>query len=251
VSELLQGPARQVASLEETAARPWPLPDDAWVLAQTLEHVLLAHWRVPAGPLRSHLPEGVELDELDGSAWLTVAGFAVSDLRARGLLPLPYVSRFRQLNVRTYVTGDDRPGIWLFSCDATSRLVVEAARRLYGLPFFGARISLERMPNGFVLESVRDEQTAFSGTFEPEDTLGPPRPGSREHFLTERYCVYVERGGKVQRADVHHRPWSLRAASAALDLNTMAPAGLTLEGEPAFHYARRQDMLVWPARPVS
>jgi uncharacterized protein len=249
--ELLQGPARQAACLEQTAARPWPLPDDAWVLAQTLEHVLLAHWRVPAERLRSHLPGEVVPDEHDGSAWLTVAGFAVSDLRARGLLPLPYVSRFRQLNVRTYVTHDGKAGIWLFSCDATSRLVVEAARRLYGLPFFDARISLERMPNGLVLESVRDEQTAFSGTFEPGGDAGEGRPGSREHFLTERYCVYAERGGRLLRADVHHRPWSLRAASAALDLNTMAPAGLRLDGEPAFHYARRQDMLVWPARPVS
>jgi uncharacterized protein len=251
VIDLLQGPARQASTLEDTGARPWPLPDRSWLLAQTLEDVLLAHWRVPAERLRPHLPDALRLDEREGGAWLTVAGFAVTGLRARGLLPLPYVSRFRQLNVRTYVTVGGRPGVWFFSSDATSRLVVEAARRLYGLRFFDARISLERMPKGLVLESVRDEQTAFSGTFEPGDDVGPPRPGSAEHFLTERYCLYVERSGRLLRAEVHHRPWALRTASAELDLNTMAPAGVMLEDEPAFHHARSQDMLVWPARPFS
>ena len=126
---MLSAPARQASSLAETEHRPWSLPSSSWVMGQTWDDLLFAHWRVDADVVRPHVPDGLSIDERDGSAWVGVTPFVVTGLRARGLFPLPYVSSFRELNVRTYVTFEDKPGIWFFSLDASSEVAVRAARR--------------------------------------------------------------------------------------------------------------------------
>src|SRR5439155_586291 len=98
----LQAPARQAASLRETAHRPWPLPPGSWRLGQTLEDQLFAHWPVDADALRRLLPGAVRLQTHEGAGWLGVTPFRVGALRLRGTLPLPRVSSFLELNVRTY-----------------------------------------------------------------------------------------------------------------------------------------------------
>jgi hypothetical protein len=77
-----------------------------------------------------------------------------------------------------------------------------------------------------------------------------PRPGSLEHFLAERYALYIVRRGRVLRGDIHHRSWRLRRAEAHIVKNTMArAAGLELPpGEPLLHVAARQDTIFWPLR---
>jgi uncharacterized protein len=248
--ELFQTPARQGSSLEETAHRPWPPPSAAWVMGQTWDDLLFAHWRVAAAALREHVPAGLEVDEHDGSAWLGVTPFAVTGLRARGLLPLPYVSSFLELNVRTYVTRDGKPGIWFFSLDASSQVAVEAARRLYRLPYFRARMAMRRRGDRIFYECGRDDGRAFSGSYEPVGEPARPGPGSLENFLVERYCLYAEDKGRLFRAEIHHRPWPLQAADAAIELNTMPPDWVRLEGEPLLHYSRRQDVVIWSLAPA-
>src|SRR3954453_16381426 len=139
--ELFATPARQSAALREVEHRPWPLPAAPWAMGQTWEHLLFAHWRVDPEELRRLLPEGLELDTHDGEAWLGITPFRLTGLRLRGTLPLPRLSAFHELNVRTYVVADGKPGIWFFSLDADHRLAVLGARRLYRLPYHRARMS--------------------------------------------------------------------------------------------------------------
>jgi uncharacterized protein YqjF (DUF2071 family) len=221
------------------------------VLGETLDDQLFAHWRVSAAALRDHVPAGLDVQEHDGSAWLGVTPFMVTGLRARGLLPLPLVSSFHQLNVRTYVTHDGKPGIWFLSLDASSQVVVEAARRLYRLPFFHATIAVRRRGERTFCDSARDDGRAFSCSYEPSGPQFTARPGSLEHFLTERYCLYTGGDGRLSRAEIHHRPWPLRPAEAAIELNTMPPDWLRLEDEPVLHYSARQDVLIWPLERVA
>jgi len=237
--------------VEEAAHRPWPLPDRSWVLGQTLDDQLLAHWRVSSEALREHLPGGLDVDEYDGSGWLGVTPFAITGLRARGMVPLPLVSSFLELNVRTCVTRDGRPGVWFLSLDASSQLVGEAARRLYRLPFFRATITLRRRGGWIVYDCARDDGRAFSGSYRPSGAPFGAEPGSLEHFLTERYCLYAEDGGRLFRADIHHRPWRLQPAEATIELNTMPPDWVRLEGDPVLHYSARQDVLIWPLEEVT
>ena len=217
-------------------------------MGQTWNDLLFAHYRVPVESLRAHVPEGLQLEEHSGSGWLGVTPFAITGLRARGLPAFPLVSAFRELNVRTYVTRDGKPGIWFLSLDASSRLAVEAARLLYRLPYFRADITCKSAGGRVDYECRRDENTIFSGSYEP---TGPPAVaahGSLEHFLTERYCLYAEHDGTLYRADIHHRPWPLQPAEAELEWNTMPPADVGLDGEPVLHFVKRQDVVIWPLR---
>lgn len=245
----LEAVARQARSLEQVEHRPWPLPAGRWAAARTYEDVLFAHWRVRAAELRGHVPSTLELETHDGAAWLGVTVSRVSAQRARGLLPLP--GSFLELQVRTYVTSGERPGIWLLSVDASSRLAVEAARRALGLPSFDARMSASREGRSTAYECARSGEPGrvFSARFRPKGHEFHPAAGSLESFLTERYCVYaIDRRGRVRRAELHHRPWALHFADAAIELASIAPVGL--HGEPLCHVAGRQDVLIWPLEPV-
>ena len=249
--DLLEAPARQARSLEETAHRPWPVPTERpWVMGQTWDDLLFAHWRVSAAAVREHVPAGLDVDEHDGSAWLGVTPFVITGLRARGMFPLPLVSSFLELNVRTYVTHDGKPGIWFFSLDASSQVAVAAARQLYRLPYFRAHITLRRRGDRIVYDSARDDGRAFSGEYAAAGARFTAAPGSLEHFLVERYCLYAEDAGRLFRADIHHRPWPLQPAEATIELNTMPPDSLKLEGEPLLHYSARQDVVIWALETV-
>ena len=238
-------PARQASTLEDTGHRPWPLPDGPWVMGQTWDELLFVHYRVPFEALRPLVPKGLELQEHSGSGWLGVTPFVITGLRARGLLPLPYASSFRELNVRTYVTRDDKPGIWFFSLDASSQLAVEAARRLYHLPYFRAEISMRRRGEEIVYDCSRGGGKAYSAAYRPDGDVFNAKPGSLEYFLTERYCLYAEHEATLYRAEIHHGPWPLQPAQARIDLNTMPPVKVS-DGEPLVHYSARQDVVIWP-----
>jgi uncharacterized protein len=248
IFDLLATPSRQAAVESETAHRPWPVPDRPWVMAQTWDDLLFAHWRVPAESVARLVPQGLEVDQHDGSAWLGITPFVLSNLRLRGTIPLPRVSTFAELNVRTYVTAEDKPGIWFFSLDAASRIAVEGARRMYKLPYFAARMSAERRGEHVEYSSHRldDADRSFEARYQPTDEGFNARPGSLEWFLTERYCLYAVDHGQLQRADIQHPPWPLQEAEAEITMNSMPPREMTLEGSPLFHFSRRQDVLIWP-----
>ena len=76
-----------------------------------------------------------------------------------------------------------------------------------------------------------------------------PQPGSIEHFLTERYCLYTADGKRrIIRCEIHHPPWPLQLAQAAIEENTMAAgAGITIaELKPELlHFSRQQEVVVW------
>jgi uncharacterized protein YqjF (DUF2071 family) len=236
----------------ETAHRPWAMPRGSWLMAQTWEHLLFAHWRVPARALRPLVPEPLPVDTFDGTAWLAVTPFEITGLRLRGTAPVPWISRFPELNVRTYTSFGGKPGIWFFSLDAARAAAVAAARRLYRLPYHHTDMTITRSDRRIGYRSVRisDPPARLEVEYAPAGAARPPAVGTLEHWLTERYCLYTLDGrGRVMRAEIHHPPWPLQPATAAVALNTMAPAGVELPPEqPLLHFARRQDVVIWPLR---
>jgi uncharacterized protein len=244
----------QRASLRETAHRPWPLPDRPWLMGQTWHDLLFAHWAVEPDELAALIPEPLELDTRDGRAWLGITPFVVAGLRGRGMPPLPWLSRFPELNVRTYVVHGGRPGIWFFSLDAARLAAVGAARQGYRLPYFHAEMRVSRVGEQVLYRSRRRSgpAAALRADYGPSGPLLPVEDGSLERWLTERYCLYVvDERGRALRGDIHHPPWPLQPAEARFELNTMArQLDLALEGEPLLHFSARQDVLIWALAPA-
>jgi uncharacterized protein YqjF (DUF2071 family) len=250
---LLSDSFHQRAVLGETDHRPWPLPGAPWLMGQTWVNLLFAHWRVPEEALRPVVPPELPIDTHEGSAWVGVTPFCVRGLRLRGTLPAPGLSTFPELNVRTYVSIEGKPGIYFLSLDADSRLAVATARRGYRLPYFRSRIEVRQDKEGTIgydlMRTSDDGPPAyFSATYGPRGEHLPIREGSLERWLTERYCLYtLDDAQRIQRGDIHHPPWPLREGWAEMETNTMAmPFGIDLEGEPLLHFSERQDVVIWP-----
>ena len=240
----LDAAVRQAGVVGTTEHRPWPLPGSPWTSAQSWVDLAFLHWPVDAGVLRKLIPGSVELETYDDAAWLGVVPFLLTDFRLRGLPPFPRYSTFPELNVRTYVTRDGKPGIWFFSLDAASRIFVEAAKMRYRLPYHHAHMSCRRDGDHVHYESGRDG-AAFSASYRGDGPLFHAEPGSLDAFLTERYCLYTEDGGRVYRAEIHHPPWDLQRGEAHVDLNTIVPLPLG-DAPPLVLFSPRQDTVVWP-----
>jgi len=218
--------------------------------------LLFAHWPVPPEGLRRIVPPSLMLDLHEGQAWLAVTPFHMTGVRPRAMPALPWLSAFPELNVRTYVTLGGRPGVYFFSLDVTSLAAVTGARTLYMLPYFLAQMSVTHEGAWVHYSSHRSHwhgsPAHFIARYRPTGGVFRSTPGSLEHWLTERYCLYTtDSRNEVYRAEIHHPPWPLQPAEAAIFRNTMAaPLGIELPEQPALlHYAQRLEVLVWlPAR---
>lgn len=233
--------------------RQWPLPERPWLMTQTWYDLLFAHWPVDPAAVAPLLPPGLQLDTYKGRAWIGVVPFGMTSVTLRGILPLPGAYRFPEINVRTYVTAEGKPGVWFFSLDATSWAAVTGARLLFHLPYYSAAIRLQRQGETVCYTSQRTDgggrPALFQGRYRPTGALFQAAPGSLEHWLTERYCLYsADRRGRCYRGEIDHAPWPLQAAEAEIEANTMAEAtGIALPAVPPLcHFAARIDVHVWP-----
>ncbi len=238
--------------LEEISHRPWPLPASRWVMAQSWHDLLFAHWPVDISALRKAVPSALAIDTYQGQAWLGVVPFRMSGVRLRGTPSVPWLSAFPELNVRTYVVAEGKPGVWFFSLDAANRIAVAIARKWFHLPYFRARMSCRETDGWIRYRSGRSHAGApcgvFLGRYRPVGSTFLAERGSLEHFLTERYCLYAASGsGQILRGEIHHAPWPLQSAEAELTNNTMPEAsGIFLPPvRPLLHFAKRQDVVVW------
>ena len=221
-------------------------------MAQTWHDLLFAHWPVDAVPLRQLIPPQLQIDTFEGRAWLAVVPFRMTGVRLRGTPSLPCLSAFPELNVRTYVTFGGKPGVWFFSLDAANSLAVAIARAWFHLPYFRARMSCIEHHGWIHYGSERTHGRApaalLKGRYRPVGDAFSPQPTTLEHFLTERYCLYAtDARGQIIRGEIHHPPWPLQPAEAEFACNSMSESlGVELTSLPLLHFARRQDVLVWP-----
>ena len=244
--------------LKKTDHRLWPLPNRPWRVRQNWIDLTFLHWRVESNKLRGLLPNGLELDEYEGQAWLGVVPFRMSGVRFRGVPPIPGLSSFPEINVRTYVRCGDKRGIFFFSLDTNSSFTVRYGRRSFHVPYFLAESSILSVGSGWHYQSQRTHLEAppaeFNITSEPMGQVCRADEGSLLYFLTERYCFYSSPlSGQILRCDVHHLPWPIQDAQVETKrLSGIASLGVP-EGKPPelAHFSAGVRVVGWfpvPAR---
>jgi len=255
-------------SLDLTDHRPWPLPDTPWVMAQSWQNLLFAHWPMPPEAMRVLVPSALKLDTFDGEAWISVVPFKMSNVHPRGLPSVPWLSHFPELNVRTYVKAGDgsRPGVYFFSLDAANPIAVLLARSIFRLPYYHAQMDLIAHTQA-TLQSVPPDKTiyyqsrrthrnaapaVFVARYRPTGQPFAAQPGTLEQWLAERYCLYAVDRHRLYSADIHHPPWPLQPAEAEFPINEIVSAsGFRLpDTPPVLHYSERLDVATWPLRRV-
>lgn len=243
--------------LQTVQHRPFPLPVEPWVMTQIWHMLLFAHWPLAPEALQPLIPDGLTLDTFDDQAWVSITPFFMTHVRPRGVPPLPWLSQFAEINVRTYVTLHDIPGIYFFSLDASNPIAATLARIIVHLPYFHANISCRLVDETVRYHSHRRHLGAppadFGANYRPIGPIAYAQPGTLEYWLVERYCLYTLFKHHIYRCTIHHRPWPLQTAEVEIVRNTMAHAhGIHLpDTVPLLHYAQRQEVLIWPIHRVS
>ncbi len=231
--------------------RPWPVPSGPWVGFMTWLDLLFAHWPIDASAVRALIPPQLTVDTFDGSAWIGIVPFTMSNVRAR-CTPLA-MPPFPELNVRTYVTYRGKPGVYFFSLDAASSLLVWGGRTFVSLPYFNAQMRASTDAQHWThFASTRTDRDApparWNARYRPTGVASHAAPRTLEHFLTERYCLYsTTAAGELLRCDVHHAPWALQPAELETEQDTMLQQ-LKLprpDTPPLLHFAKRLDVHTW------
>jgi uncharacterized protein len=236
-------------ALASVSHRPWAQPSGAWRWRQQWRDLLFAHWPVPSELIRPLVPEALEIDEYEGQTYIALVPFRMTGVMLRPLPDLPFLSAFNELNVRLYVKFQGKPGVWFLSLDADNTPAVWAARTFFNLPYFFARMSLEKKDDRFHYSSRREPGgDTLVGRYWPTGPVQLAEAGSLAHWLTERYCLYAQDPkGALWRTEVHHAPWPLQPAQAEIDEHTMFErAGVRLQGPPPLlHFSAFLDVVVW------
>lgn len=211
-------------------------------------HLLFENYPVEPAVMDAHLPDGLEPDVYDGSAWLSVIPFTNVDVRPKGL-PEPLGMRLPELNLRTYVTRDGVPSVYFFSLDAQGILGVLGARIFHHLPYYYARISLEWEDGRVNFDSRRlqpgDRPVHYEGSYWPTGAPFSPAEEPLGEFLVERYRFYTQaQDGSIRYTNVSHEPWTLYPAAANIERNTLFSAhGFAHpEADPVYYYSPGLDV---------
>lgn len=233
-------------------------PDRQVLLHQNWHHLLFLHWEVPPGELQALLPPRLKLDTFEGKAYVGLVPFTMTGVRPILVPPLPWISSFHEVNVRTYVHLDGRdPGVWFFSLDASSRIAVAAARAAYHLAYFEAEMDFRVGPGPLPVIDFDSRRTDSRGAkpanahlrYQPvEGPVHTAAPGTLEHFLIERYFLYAQDDDRqLYRAQVHHQSYPVqRVEVLAMNETLIWAAGVKrAENADLRHYAREVNVKVY------
>ncbi len=212
---------------------------------QSWNWLTFLHWRYPAAAIQRILPDGLTVDEHDGSAWVGLVPFRVDDLRLPSMWPIPWISSFPETNVRTYVRDvNGERGVWFLSLDADRLAAVVGARTGFHLPYQWAQMRLDRIGSAVTYSSRRNGLLASCPAHsEIEIEIGDPFEADelteRDHFLTALFRLYTTFRHGLSYVPVEHDPWPLfRARVLRLDEDLIAATGLPApEGDPLVHYS--------------
>lgn len=249
---------RSTEILRQSEHRTYPTPTGPWVLRQSWNNLLFAHWPLPPEVIAATLPPGLPVDTYENQAWLSIVPFQMRGVRPRNLPSVPWLSDFDELNLRTYVVRDGRPGVFFYSLDAANPVAVAFARRFFQLPYFNARVALAREGETFHFTSTRLPQrgvpgATFTARYRPTGPVQIAASGTLDDWLTSRYCFYsADRRGGLYRCEIQHAPWPIQPAEAEIIENQLpAIGGFTLPATPPrLQFSATQDIVAWPLQRI-
>jgi uncharacterized protein len=207
----------------------------SWVWSQHWLDVLFLHWRVPVATLRACVPAPLEIETYDGNAWVSLVLFRLR-VRPRWLPFLPGLSDLIEVNLRTYVSFRDRPGIWFLSAHADNGLAMRLAKLFTPMPYTRAALRYRRLEDRFEFQAgpSTGPGLALALTFVPKGEDTPAVAGTLDEWLLERYRLFVRgRRSALMQAEVAHPPWVTQPVPVEMSANRFGlPSGFDLSRRP-------------------
>ncbi|MCY4780771.1 DUF2071 domain-containing protein [Sphingobacterium sp. UT-1RO-CII-1] len=229
--------------LKQNKHRDFPYPTGKWLYYQEWNRVLFLHWEVSYDALRALVPQDLHIDTFNGKAYISIVPFTMEKIRPRYLPSVKAISDFDEINVRTYINNNGKRGVYFLNIEAGKSISALVARTLSGLPYEKAIIHREQGKftsinpyKGFQLAA-----TYSIGNLKKEKT-------KLDRWLTERYCLYLDKKDRLYRYDIHHLEWEIQKL-ALHNLNIDYKIGeLHFKNSPDLcHYSKGVEVLAWNA----
>ena len=220
--------------------RPWPLPSKPWLYYQEWNDPVFMHWRVKPEDLRSLIPQELELDTINGEAWISLVPFTIV-IKPRFLPAFPAVSTFDEVNLRTYVKHEGKTGVYFLNIEGSKRISCWLARVLSGLPYRFARMHRQ----GEAFSSVNKRQNnALKISYKPGKFIR--KPNANDLWLSERYALFTVNNKRVNTFEIHHLPWALQRVNISVCEIDYAGYNHLIGGQPDItHYSKGVQVLAY------
>jgi uncharacterized protein YqjF (DUF2071 family) len=233
--------------LSDVTHRPWHLPVGRWRFYQEWNQAIFLHWVVPVSVLESHIPRGLNIDTIDGRAYVSLVAFTMQKIRPRNLPSISLVSEFHEINLRTYINNDGKPGVYFLSIEAEKALAVYVAKKLSGLPY--RKSTILRTAQKYI--SLNGEnKSSLDVEFEIGQSL--EQKSELDKWLTERYCLYLDVNSKIFRFDIHHKEWPIKKVNLKhLELQyRIGTYSLSEKLPELMHYSDGVKVISWGRKEV-
>ena len=230
--------------LQETSHRPFPMPETPWKYYQEWHHVLFAHWRVSGHLLTPLIPAGLTLDLYNGEAWVSLVAFTIKHLRLRFLPPFAPLSNFHEINMRTYVLRNGKPGIYFLSIEAQKLGSALIAKLVTRLPYVNSTIN---RADGWYASNNKELNFHLHAEYTRGQNILVKSALGR--WLTDRFCLFHELSKNIYSHDIHHQDWPLKSMDVkAFDLHYRFKEVVFNSGADLYHYSEGVQVPTWGKR---
>lgn len=229
--------------IEPVSPDPPPLGGRA-VLHQRWDELAYFHWRYDPDVVQRLLPGGLRVDTFDGTAWVGLIPFEMRRVQLGPTPPIPYLSHFIEINVRTYVVDPaGRRAIWFFSLDVPRVAIVGVARTVFSLPYCWSHAThrVDGTRHRYTMERRRPhrDRAAASIEFDVGERIRDDDVEPLDHFLSARWALTTRRRRRLLYGSVEHARWPLhRIDRLEVDGTVLEAGGLpTPDGPPRALYS--------------
>ena len=230
--------------LENSAHRSWQIPTKKWSFYQEWNKAIFLHWEFDAELISNLIPKNLELDTFNGKAWISLVAFTMEKIRPRLLLSFPPISNFHEINLRTYVKKDNKPGVYFLNIEAEKWLSAFIAKSISGLPYEKSQIVHDL--NSKIYKAHFDKKN-FNLEIQYKIEQPIVNKTALDEFLTERYCLYLEQNNQLIRYEIQHLPWALNTIKIEkLTTNYQINQHVSLNTKPILmHYSNGIQVIAW------
>ncbi len=231
--------------IQSISHRPWTLPNGQWSYYQEWNNALFLHWKVSKEELTKLIPSNITLDTFDGESWISLVAFTMEQIRPRFLPSVSAISNFHEINIRTYLTKDNKPGVYFLNIEAGNIISSFLAKLLSGLPYEKAIIYRGKKKKA--QEYIgRNKSKGFrlDTTFSVGNKM--VNLSELDIWLTERYCLYFDKRNKLYRYEIQHKPWQLYKVQISKLTTHYKIGNISLNRKPDLaHYSDGVKVIAW------
>jgi uncharacterized protein len=188
--------------LNATAHKPWALPTEKWKYYQEWNNAIFLHWQVDYEELKKFIPEDLEIDLYDGKPWVSLVAFTMEKVRPRYFPSFPPISNFHEINIRTYVKREGKPGVYFLSIEGGTQISCLVAKTMSELPYRYSK--MKRTGNAFLSEN-RQYGDSLEITYETGQEM--QEKTGLDKWLTERYALFQDTDTSINEFEIHHIEW--------------------------------------------